>query len=319
MDKLTDKVTGLDPLKTALVFPVQDNSLKGAFEAASAGILAPILVGPKDVIEQVAQDSGIDISAFDIVDAADEEESALKAVELVKDGKAEALMKGNISTDKFLTPIVSKDAGLRTGRRMSHVFRMIDPDYGKPLYLTDCAVNNMRGVNLEKGNDPKQNTDLMKNVRTKKDIIANAIDLFRIVEGEEPNVALLSATEKVTPKFPCSVEAGILKDMADNGDITGGNVDGPFAIDIAVSAEAAKIKNVFSSAAGGAADILVMPELVAGNILYKGLTFLSDAKRGGIVLGAKVPVILTSRAADADTRLESAALALLNVRNGMQP
>ncbi len=300
MKSIYDKIAGLEPLKMAVICPVDVNSIKGAFEAAAAGIITPILIGPRLEIEAAAAAASVDITSFEIVDTENDKEAAKKGVELVKAGKAEALMKGLISTGKFLGPIVSKEAGLRTDRRMSHVFVMEDPDYHKPLYVTDCAVNNVQDL------------------KTKKDITQNAIDLFRIMEGRSPKVAFLSATEKVVEGIPSSVEAAALVKMADEGEITGGIVDGPLAFDNAISKEAADLKGIDSDVAGDA-DILVFPNLEAGNIFYKSRSFMSDAQRGGIVLGAKIPVVLTSRAADADTRKASAALALLHVRKGPQP
>ncbi|MCB9991336.1 MAG: bifunctional enoyl-CoA hydratase/phosphate acetyltransferase [Rhodospirillales bacterium] len=300
MAKLKDRIKGMAPLKTAVICPTDENSLRGAFEAASAGIIEPILVGPEAEIRDAAQKAGIDITKFEIVAAMDDKAAAQAGIDLVKTGRAEALMKGLISTGTFLRPIVSKEAGLRTGRRMSHVFIMDDPDYHKPLYVTDAAVNNVQSL------------------QTKKDITQNAIDLFRLLEGREPKVALLSATEKAVPDIPSSMEAKELKEMAARGEITGGIVDGPLAFDNAISAEAARLKNIHSKVAGDA-DILVFPSLEAGNIFYKSRSFMSNAERGGIVLGAKIPVILTSRAADSETRLSSAALALLYARKGAQP
>jgi phosphotransacetylase len=305
---------GTNPLKTAVISPIDSNSLSGAIVAASEGLISPLLVGDTARIEEIAKTENLSLEHCELIHAETPKKAAVLGVEEVKNGRAEALMKGLVPTQTFLAPIVAKDANLRTSRRMSHVFCLSDPDYPKPLYVSDCAVNNMRGVNLNSIEDADHNQDLLKNVSIKKDIIQNAIDFFLTIEGHTPKVALLSATEKVSAKFPCSIEAKKLVEMAQKGEITGGHIDGPFALDIAISKQAALIKGVSSDVAGDA-DILILPNLVSGNIFYKGLTKLSDTKRGGVVLGAKVPIILTSRMADIDTRLMSSALALLSMRS----
>ena len=298
MSLLADKIDkGLPPLKVAVVHPTEPNSLKGAIKAAELGIIEPIFIGPEQEITRVAQDNEIDIGGRALINVDDDKNAAIRAVSLVHEGQAEAIMKGLISTGSFLKPIVSGEQHLRvSGKRVSHVFRMSDSDYHKPLYISDAAVNNFQDVKI------------------KMAITQNAIDAFRAVEGHEPKVALLSATEKPVEGIPSSMEAAEIKELAQQGMITGGIVDGPFAIDNAVSAESARLKGI-SSAVAGDADILIVPSLEAGNILYKALCFLDDAKRGGIVVGAKVPVILTSRAADIDTRVDSSAMALLHARN----
>ena len=298
MSSLTDKIpVGTEPLVVAVIHPTDKASLTGPFMAASKGLIKPILVGPEDLIKKAAENAGIDISGLEIVPTADDKEAAAKGVELVNKGRAEALMKGLISTGTFLKPIVSGEDNLRTDRRMSHIFRITDPDsYTKPLYISDAAVN------------------AVQDVKVKKHITQNAIDAFRAIEGHEPKVALLSATEKASEAFENSMIAKEIKEMAARGEITGGIVDGPFAFDNAVSKKAADIKGIESDVAGDA-DITIVPSLEAGNILYKALCYWDNAERAGIVVGAKVPVILTSRSADVDTRVNSCAMALLHTRN----
>ncbi|MDE1152414.1 MAG: bifunctional enoyl-CoA hydratase/phosphate acetyltransferase [Micavibrio sp.] len=301
MKYIYDKITPeMEPLKVAVVHPVDENSLRGAFEAAAAKLIVPILVGPEQKIRKAAADANIDISGFEIVPTEHSHASAEAAVKLVKDGKAEALMKGKISTDEFLTPVVAKENGLRTDRRMSHVFIMQDPDYHKPLYITDAAMN------------------IAPDLAAKKDIIQNAIDLFWTIEGREPKVAILAATEKVEEKQQATLDAAALTVMALRGQITGAKVEGPFAFDNAISKKSAKLKDIFSDVAGDA-DILVFPDMASGNIYFKSRTFLSSAPLGGIVVGARTPIILNSRSAEAEERKASAAIALVNARNPNRP
>lgn len=284
------------PLKTAVVHPTDENTIRGAFEAAAAKLMTPILVGPEDKIKKAAADAGIDISDFEIVNTEHSHAAAEKAVELVREGKAEALMKGKLDTAEFLGPIVAKEGNLRTDRRMSHVFIMEDPGYHKPLYITDAAVNT----------DP----DLM----TKKDIIQNAVDLFWKLEGREPKVAILAATEHVEPRQQATLDAAALTVMSMRGQIQGAKVEGPFAMDNAISKKSAKLKGIFSDVAGDA-DILVFPDLEAGNIYFKSRVLMSNAPLGGVVVGARVPIILNSRSAEAEERKASAAIALAASRS----
>ena len=292
---LLNKVTGLKPLKVAVVHPVDIFSLSGAVEAAKMGIIDPILVGPEEKIRKVAEDAHIDISAYVIFPTPHSDAAAEAAVEMALQGKVEALMKGKLATEELMSAVVSHNKGLRTGRRMSHVFVLDVPSYPKPLFLTDAAIN------------------IKPNLMEKKDIVQNAIDLFRALELGTPKVAILSAVETVNEKIPSTLDATALCKMAERGQITGAIVDGPLAFDNAISRESAKIKGITSPVAGDA-DILVVPDVESGNMLYKELRYFSGVQGAGIVLGAKVPIILTSRASDADDRVTSCALSLLYAR-----
>ena len=286
----------MKPLVTAVVHPTDVNSIMGAFESAAAGYIVPILVGPEAKIKQAAAEANIDITPYQIVDTPHSHAAAEKAVELVRTGKAEALMKGKVSTEEFSVPIVSKEGGLRTGRRMSHVFIMQDPNYHKPIYVTDAALN------------------IEPDLAAKKDIIQNAIDLFNAIEGGKPKVAVIAASEKVEEKMVSTLHAAALAVMNVRGQITGGIVEGPFALDNAISKKSANLKGIFTAVAGDA-DILMFPDLVSGNSYFKSRSFMSHAPSGGVVLGARVPIILTSRSADAEERKASAALAMLYARS----
>jgi len=292
---LLKKVVGLKPLKVAMVHPVDVFSLSAAIEAAKAGIIEPILVGPKDKIKKVAEDEHLDLSHCTIVSTEHSHAAAAAAVDLAVQGKVEALMKGKLHTDELMAAILDKEKGLRTGRRMSHVLILDVPSYPKPLFLTDAAIN------------------IRPNLMEKKDIVQNAIDLFQALKLGTPKVAILSAVETVTEKIPSTLDATALCKMAERGQITGGIVDGPLAFDNAVSREAATIKDIHSAVAGDA-DILVVSDIESGNMLYKELCYFSGVQGAGIVMGAKVPIILTSRASDAENRIISSALALLYVR-----
>lgn len=297
MQYIYDKITPTTaPLKVAVVHPVDENSLRGAFEAAAAKLIVPVLVGPEAKIRKAAADANIDISTFEIVPTEHSHAAAEKAVQLVKEGKAEALMKGKISTDEFLGPVVAKENGMRTDRRMSHVFIMQDPNYHKPLYITDAAMN------------------IAPDLTAKKDIVQNAIDLFWSVEGREPKVAILAATEHVEEKQQATLDAAALTVMSMRGQLVGAKVEGPFAFDNAISKKSAKLKDIFSEVAGDA-DILVFPDMASGNIYFKSRAYLSNAPLGGIIVGARVPIILTSRSAEAEERKASAAIALVNARS----
>jgi phosphate acetyltransferase len=256
------------------------------------GLIAPILVGPRTRIEEVARQNKIDISGLPIVDAPFSHASAEKAVDLVREGKAEALMKGSLHTDELMGAVVRRESGLRTARRVSHCFVMDVPSYVEPLIVTDAAVN------------------IAPTLDEKVDIIQNAIDLAHALQFPEVRVAILSAMETVNPKVPSTVEAGALCKMADRGQITGAILDGPLALDNAISLESVKIKKIESPVAGRA-NVLVVPDLEAGNMLAKSLSFLAGADAAGIVLGARVPIILTSRADSVLTRLASCAVAVL--------
>jgi phosphate acetyltransferase len=279
-------------MATAVAHPCDAVSLESASEAARIGLLKPILVGPVARVREVAQCASIDIRAFELVDSLHSHDSAAKAVELVRAGKAEALMKGSLHTDELMGAVVARDSGIRTARRISHCFVMDVPTHDQALIISDAAVN------------------IAPTLEVKVDIVQNAIDLAKALGIDVPRVAILSAMETVNPKVPSTVEAAALCKMADRGQITGGVLDGPLALDNAISAEAAAIKQIVSPVAGRA-NILIVPDLEAGNMLAKSLSFLASADAAGIVLGARVPIVLTSRADSLSTRLASCAVASL--------
>ncbi len=290
--RLLDFCKALPPTGTAVAHPCDETSLRGAVEAAELGLIAPILVGPRARIEATARKHGLDIGRMTIVDAPYSHASAAKAVELVREGKAEALMKGSLHTDELMAAVVSREGGLRTARRISHCFVMDVPTYAETLIVTDAAIN------------------IAPTMEDKVDIIQNAIDLGHALRFPEVRVAILSAMETVNPKVPSTVEAGALCKMADRRQITGAILDGPLALDNAISLESVKIKHIDSPVAGRA-NVLVVPDLEAGNMLAKSLSFLAGADAAGIVLGARVPIILTSRADSVLTRLASCGIAAL--------
>ena len=291
-ERLIAATKGMPALPTAVAHPCDETSLRGALEAADAGMIVPILVGPQEKIRNLAKSLGVDIKGVEIVDVPHSQAAAEKAVELVRTAKAELLMKGSLHSDELLGAVTKRDTGLRTGRRISHVFVMDVPTHPETLFITDAAVN------------------IAPDLIAKRDIIQNAIDLYAGLGLGTPKVAILSAVETVTPDIPSTIEAAALCKMADRGQITGGELDGPLAFDNAISPEAARIKGIKSPVAGQA-QILVVPDLEAGNMLAKNLTFLSHADAAGIVLGARVPIILTSRADNVRTRLASSAVAML--------
>jgi len=284
-----------DPIPTAVAHPCDESSLRGALEAAEEKLIAPILVGPEQRIRTVAADCDLDISSFSIVDTPHSEASAEAAVRIAREGKVEALMKGSLHTDELMAAVVKRETGLRTGRRISHCFVMDVPALHQPLIISDAAVN------------------IFPTLQDKVHIIQNAIDLAHALGNGAPKVAILSAMETVNPTVPTTVEAGALCKMADRGQITGGILDGPLALDNAIDLTAAKIKKIASPVAGQA-DILIVPDLEAGNMLAKSLTFMAGADAAGIVLGARVPIILTSRADSLIARLASCAVASLVAR-----
>jgi len=290
--RLLDFCKSLPPTPTAVAHPCDESSLRGAVEAAELGLIAPILVGPRVRIEALAKQHGIDLKAVPIVDTPHSEASAAKAVELVREGKAEALMKGSLHTDELMGAVVRRETGLRTARRVSHCFVMDVPSYAETLIVTDAAIN------------------IAPTMEDKVHIIQNAIDLAHALRFPEVRVAILSAMETVNPKVPSTIEAGALCKMADRGQITGAILDGPLALDNAISLESKKIKKINSPVAGRA-NVLVVPDLEAGNMLAKSLSFLAGADAAGIVLGARVPIILTSRADSVTTRLASCGIAVL--------
>jgi phosphate acetyltransferase len=296
IQKLIAMKDSLKPLKTAVVHPADAYSLQGAVASAQEGLIDPVLVGPRDKIEAIAKQEGIDISPYAIIATEHSHAAAAMAVQLVHERKVEALMKGKLHTDELMQAVVDKDKGLRTGRRMSHVFIMDIPNYHKPLFLTDAALN------------------IQPKLMDKKDIVQNAIDLFCILGFGTPKVAILSAVETVNENIPSTLDATALCKMAERGQITGGILDGPLAFDNAVSKESAAIKGIHSEVAGDA-DILVVPDIESGNMLYKQTRFLTGSDGAGIVMGARVPIILTSRAGDSEARKGSSALALVYARN----
>jgi phosphate acetyltransferase len=289
---LIERCKSLRATPTAVAHPCDESSLRGALEAAEAGLIVPILVGPQQRIRDVAASSGLDLSGYEIVDAAFSQDSAQKAVELIRQGRAEALMKGSLHTDELMGAVVRRDTGLRTARRVSHCFIMDVPAYPEPLIITDAAIN------------------IAPTLAEKVDILQNAIDMVRDLGSGEVRVAILSAMETVNPNVPSTVEAAALCKMADRKQITGAIVDGPLALDNAISPEATRIKKIDSPVAGRA-NLLLVPDLEAGNMLAKSLSFLAGADAAGIVLGARVPIILTSRADSLITRLASCAVASL--------
>jgi phosphate acetyltransferase len=289
---LIEACAELEPVTTAVAHPCDEASLRAAVEAADGDLIRPILVGPQARIRAVAEECGLDIAAFRVVDTPHSHASAAKAVEIVRAGEAETLMKGSLHTDELMAEVIRKEGGLRTERRVSHVFIMDVPTYAKPLAVTDAAIN------------------IFPDLETKVDIVQNAIEMAHALGRELPKVAILSAVETVTPKIPSTIDAAALCKMAERGQITGAVLDGPLAFDNAISKEAAAIKGLRSEVAGDA-DILVVPDLEAGNMLAKQLSFLANADAAGIVLGARVPIILTSRADTVRARMASCAVAVL--------
>ena len=276
-ERLLAAVKALPPTPTAVAHPCDKSALSGAVQAARMGIIAPIFVGPKQRILAAAEAAQLDIAAFEIVNTEHSHQSAEQAVRLVREGRAEMLMKGSLSTDELLGAVVQRDTGLRTARRLSHCFVMDVPEHSNVLIITDAAIN------------------VFPTLQDKVDIVQNAIELAHALRIDTPKVAILSAMESVNPKLQSTVEAAALCKMADRGQITGGVLDGPLALDNAISPEAAQIKKIGGPVAGQA-DILVVPDLEVGNVLAKSLSFLINADSAGIVLGARVPIVLTSRA-----------------------
>ena len=301
-ERLVAAAKRLPPLVTAVAHPCDESSLRGALEAAEAGIITPILVGPEARIRATARSLDLNVDGLKLIDVSHSQAAAEKAVEIVRTGSAELLMKGSLHSDELLAAVTKRDTGLRTGRRISHVFVMDVPTHPQTLFITDAAVN------------------IAPDLKAKRDIVQNAIDLYSGLGLGTPKVAILSAVETVNPDIPSTIDAAALCKMADRGQITGGMLDGPLAFDNAISSEAARIKGIASSVAGQA-QILVVPDLEAGNMLAKNLSFLSQADAAGIVLGARVPIILTSRADNLRTRMASCAVAMLleHHRRSKQP
>ena len=292
-DRLIVAAKAVPTVTTIVVHPCDETSLRGAMDAAEAGIIKPIFVGPTSKIKSAAAKHNINISGVEIIDAAHSEEAAAKGVELIQAAKGQILMKGSLHTDELMRSVTAKATGLRTDRRISHVFVMDVPTYAETIFVTDAAIN------------------IFPDLDGKRDIIQNAIDLFTQTGfGPLPRVAILSAVETVTSKIPSTIEAAALCKMADRGQITGGLLEGPLAFDNAIDIEAARIKGIKSEVAGRA-QILVVPDLEAGNMLAKNLAYLAKADGAGIVLGARVPVVLTSRADTPRARMASCAVAAL--------
>jgi phosphate acetyltransferase/phosphate butyryltransferase len=295
--RLLEMARRLPALKTAVVHPVDQASLMGAVEAEAQGLIKAVLVGPEAKIRRAAEAAGVDFATLDVVAVEHSDAAAETAAAMARDGKVEALMKGALHTDEFMRAVVSPEANLRTGRRLSHVFAIDAPNYARSLFITDAAIN------------------IYPTLAEKRDIVQNAIDLVRALGIVAPRVAILSAVETVSPDMRSTLDAAALCKMADRGQIVGARLDGPLAFDNAVSAEAARTKGIVSEVAGRA-DILVAPDLESGNMLAKQLEYLADAELAGIVLGARVPIMLTSRADGVTARLGSCALALLSRRAG---
>lgn len=298
--QLIDATRSLEPLKTAIVHPCDELSLAGALEARRQGLIDPVLVGPALKIRNAAAAAGLSIDGIELVDVPHSHAAAARAVELARTGAVRSLMKGALHTDELMAAVVDATCGLRTGRRMSHVFALDVPTYPKPLLITDAAIN------------------IEPDLDAKRDIVQNAIDLAHALGIAAPKVAILSAVETVYPKIRSTIDAAALCKMVDRGQITGGIVDGPLAFDNAVSRAAASAKAIVSPVAGDA-DILVVPDLEAGNMLAKQLIYLSGAESAGIVLGARVPIVLTSRSDSVLSRLASCALAVLLDRQRQKP
>ncbi len=294
-EQLVTRATSQAPERTVVVHPCDETSLRGAIEAAEQGLIEPVLVGPRHKIEAVAEAAGIALSAYPVIDAPHSHAAAALGVGLIRKGEGTLLMKGSLHTDELMHEVMSAETGLRTARRVSHVFVMDVPTYAETLFITDAAIN------------------IFPDLDAKRDIIQNAIDLHLRIGLGRPRVAILSAVETVTTKIPSTIEAAALCKMAERGQITGGLVDGPLAFDNAIDLESARIKGITSEVAGRA-QILVVPDLEAGNMLAKNLTFLAGADAAGIVLGARVPVVLTSRADSVRSRMASCAIAVLDAQ-----
>jgi phosphotransacetylase len=291
-ENLLRRCREIEAIATAVAYPCEETALRGAIEAAEEKLISPILVGPRELICEIAKKAKLNIDPYPIEDVTEPRAAAAKAVELVRAARAEVLMKGSLHTDDLLGAVVPSATGLRTGRRISHAFVMSVPTYPKPLVITDGAIN------------------IAPQLEDKRDICQNAIDLAHSLGRAQPKVAILSAVETVTTKIPSTIDAAALCKMADRGQITGALLDGPLAMDNAINLEAAKTKGISSPVAGDA-DILLAPDLEAGNILAKLLTFLANADAAGIVLGARVPIVLTSRADSVRARMASCGVAVL--------
>ncbi|MCA3572621.1 MAG: phosphate acetyltransferase [Aestuariivirga sp.] len=292
-EKLIAQARAAPLARTVVVHPCDEHSLRGAVEAGALGLIEPVLVGPRHKIQAVAGQCAIDLTGLPIVDAPHSHAAAALGVALIRKGEGTLLMKGSLHTDELMHEVMAPDTGLRTERRISHVFVMDVPTYAETLFITDAAIN------------------IFPDLDAKRDIVQNAIDLHLRIGLGRPRVAILSAIETVTTKIPSTIEAAALCKMAERGQITGGAVDGPLAFDNAIDPESARIKGIVSEVAGRA-QILVVPDLEAGNMLAKNLTFLAMADAAGIVMGARVPIVLTSRADSVRSRMASCAVAVLD-------
>jgi len=290
-ENMLERCKKLEAIPTAVAYPCEKSALAGALEAAELGLIRPILTGPEVLIREVAEAAGLVLGDVEIIDAPDAQAAAVAAVKLVREGRAELLMKGSLHTDELMAAVVSRDGGLRTSRRISHVFVMDVPTYHKVLFVTDGAIN------------------IAPTLEDKVDICQNAIDLMISLGREKPKVAILCAVESVNSKMQATLDAAALCKMAERGQIKGALLDGPLAFDNAISKEAARIKGIHSEVAGDP-DILLAPDLEAGNILAKQLSFLANADSAGMVLGARVPIILTSRSDSVRSRIASCAVAM---------
>ncbi len=286
----------LGPLRIAVVHPCDAPSLAGVAAARREGLIDPLLVGPRAKVEAAARAAGIDLGDYELVDVPHSHAAAAQGVCLVREGRVDALMKGSLHTDELMGAVVSASGGLRTKRRISHCYLMQTPAYPRPFVITDAAIN------------------IAPTLEDKADIVRNAIDLAHVIGVERPRVAILAAVETVTPTMPATLDAAALCKMADRGQISGGIVDGPLAFDNAVSPAAARIKGIDSPVAGRA-DVLVVPDLESGNMLAKQLEHMGDASSAGVVLGAKVPIVLTSRADSRESRIASCAIASMLARH----
>jgi phosphotransacetylase len=299
-ERLLARCKTLSAIPTAVAYPCESSALESALEAGKKRLIVPLLVGPAATIEQVARKAGLDLAGARVVDAPDANAAARKAVELVREGQAELLMKGSLHTDELLAAVVAREGGLRAGRRISHVFIMDVPTYHKVLVVTDAAIN------------------IAPTLEDKVDICQNAIDLVVSLGVAKPKLAILAAVETVTSKMPATTDAACLCKMAERGQITGALLDGPLAFDNAISKQAAKTKKIESEVAGDP-DILLAPDLEAGNILAKQLSFLANADSAGLVLGARVPIILTSRADSVRSKIASCAVGVLAAHARRKP
>jgi phosphotransacetylase len=299
-EQLLERCRGMEPIPTAVAWPCDETSLTGAVDAARQGLITPILVGPAAKISELAKTHGLDLRGIEVIDVGESHAAAARATQLVREGKAELLMKGSLHSDEILAAVVAKDSGLRGGRRLSHVFLMDVPTYHKVLIVTDAAIN------------------IAPTLEDKVDIVQNAIDLAKSFGVERPKVAILAAVETVSSRMPATLDAAALCKMAERGQIKGGLLDGPLAFDNAISVDAAKIKGIKSEVAGDP-DILLAPDLEAGNMMAKQLSFLANADSAGLVLGARVPVILTSRADSLRSRVASCAVAVMTAHARRTP